>query len=140
MIAASQAATTETETILIVEDEVLIRMAVADYLRDCGYRVVEAADADEALEVLKGGHPIALVFSDVQFGGGMDGFALARWIKVNRPQTKVILTSGVTRTTDIAGELCEHGPIEKKPYHPKLLAERIRQTLARVRDGDTVAS
>ena len=89
----------DPQTILIVEDEVLIRMDVADYLRTCGYRVVEAGDAAEAIAVIESGHRIDLMFSDVQMPGAMDGFALARWVRTHHPQIRVILTSGATRST-----------------------------------------
>src|SRR5919198_311753 len=122
-----------SETILIVEDEVLIRLDVADYLRECGYRVMEAGNASEAIAILQSGHRIDLVFSDVQLPGSMDGFALARWVRAHQPEVKVILTSGVARSAELAGELCDEGPLEKKPYDQRHLLERIRATLARVR-------
>lgn len=127
--------TAATETILIAEDEVLIRLALAEYLRECGYRVLEASNADEAIAVLQAEQAVELVFSDVQMPGSTDGFGLARWVRANRPTIKVILTSGVARSCAVAGELCEDGPIEAKPYHPSRLLERIRRTLARARDG-----
>jgi DNA-binding response OmpR family regulator len=121
-----------SETILIVEDEVLIRLDVADYLRQCGYRVIEAGNASEAMAILQSGQRIDLVFSDVQLPGATDGFALSRWVRTHQPEVKVILTSGVARSAQVAGELCEDGPLEKKPYDPQQLLERIRATLARV--------
>src|SRR5262245_7762736 len=124
-----------SETILIVEDEVLIRLDVSDYLRACGYRVIEAGNASEAIAILQSGHRIDLVFSDVQLPGSMDGFALARWVRTHQPEVKVILTSGVARSAQLAGELCVEGPLEKKPYDQQHLFERIRATLARVRQA-----
>jgi CheY-like chemotaxis protein len=73
-------------TILIVEDEVLMRLVLADYLRSCGYRVVEANTADEAVTILsKTDETVDIVFSDVQMPGTMDGFALARWLRREHP-------------------------------------------------------
>ncbi len=69
----------EAATLLLVEDEVLIRLTVADYLRDCGYHVIEASNAQEALSVLTSDIDIDIVFSDVQMPGTIDGFGLARW-------------------------------------------------------------
>jgi DNA-binding response OmpR family regulator len=120
------------ETILIVEDEVLIRLDIADYLRECGYRVIEAGNASEAMAILESGQRIDLLFSDVQLPGSTDGFALSRWVRTHQPEIKVILTSGVARSAQVAGELCEDGPLEKKPYDPRQLLERIRATLSRV--------
>jgi CheY-like chemotaxis protein len=131
---------TSSETILIVEDEVLIRMELADYLRGCGYRVLEAANAAEALTVMQTDHRVDLVFSDVQMPGPTDGFGLARWVRANRPGVTVILTSGVARSAARAGELCEDGPLEAKPYEHARLLERIKRTLAQVRRPDASCS
>lgn len=78
----------ETHTILIVEDEVLVRMTIADYLRECGFQVAEAGSADEALSILNSEMPVDLVFSDVQMPGTMNGFGLAHWIRQHRPDLK----------------------------------------------------
>jgi CheY-like chemotaxis protein len=123
----------QAETILVVEDQVLIRLEVADYLRECGYRVLEAADASEAIAVMQTDRRIDLVFSDVQMPGPMDGFGLSQWVRTNQPVIKVILTSGVARSAELASDLCEHGPIEAKPYHPQRLADRIKTALDQVR-------
>jgi CheY-like chemotaxis protein len=125
----------EPSTILVVEDEILVRLAIADYLRDCGYTVIEAADSDEAMVVLKSTLPVELVFSDVQMPGSMDGFGLARWMREHRPEVKVILTSGYTKSAQVAGDLCEEGPLLAKPYQPETVIERIRELLGR-RAGD----
>jgi CheY-like chemotaxis protein len=116
-------------TVLIVEDEVLIRMSVADYLRHCGYRVIEANNADEAVEILTGAH-VDVVFTDVNMPGSRDGFGLARWVRRERPGVKVIITSGVGRATQEAAKLCEDGPLLDKPYVHEELEQRIRRLLA----------
>lgn len=117
---------------LVVEDEVLIRLVIADYLRECGYRVHEAADGVEAVAILQSPDvSVDIVFSDVQMPGDMDGFALARWIRTHHPGLRVILTSGVERSADIAGMLCEAGPLLAKPYQPEGVVERIRQLIAK---------
>jgi len=66
--------------VLVVEDEILIRAAVAEYLRISGYTVVEAAGATEAIAVFVSGEPIDVVMCDVDLPGPMDGLNLARWI------------------------------------------------------------
>jgi CheY-like chemotaxis protein len=119
-----------SETILVVEDEVLVRMVIADYLRECGYRVIEAGSAEEAITVLTSPEPVEIVFSDVQMPGEMDGFGLATWIRRNQPWLKVLLTSGNARAATTAGDLCEEGPLEQKPYHPQTILTRIQQLLA----------
>jgi CheY-like chemotaxis protein len=79
--------------ILVVEDEVMVRLAVSLFLRDADYLVIEAASADEAMRVMNATAAVALVFSDVTMPGSMDGYGLARWIAVNYPATKVLTTS-----------------------------------------------
>jgi CheY-like chemotaxis protein len=117
------------QTVLVVEDEVVVRLMIADYLRECGFKVVEASSADEALTVLKSGISVDLVFSDVQMPGAMDGFGLAGWIRQHRPGLKVILTSGRRNAAAEARELCYGGPLLEKPYNLTLLLDRINRLL-----------
>ena len=88
------------ETVLFVEDEALIRMDMAEFLRECGYRVHEAANADEALEALQSKFAIDLVFTDINLPGGMDGLELSEWVLSNRPGVKVLVTTGRTLRSD----------------------------------------
>jgi CheY-like chemotaxis protein len=118
----------------VVEDEVLVRLVIAEYLRECGYKVYEAVNAGEALEMLQSsGVAIDVVFSDVQMPGEMDGFGLARWVRANKPGVQVILTSGVERSADIAATLCEAGPLLEKPYPPQDVVDRIKQLIAKAK-------
>src|SRR5512139_614094 len=84
--------------VLVVEDDVLVRTVLAAYLRECGFDVVEAGSADEAIRVLEAGIRVDIVFSDVNMPGSMDGFGLARWLRRERPGLKIILTTGAGRT------------------------------------------
>ncbi len=79
-------------TILVAEDEVLVRMTLADQLRDAGYAVIEAANGHEAVDVLRTA-PVGFVVSDVRMPGSIDGVALARLVRAEYPATKIILTS-----------------------------------------------
>src|SRR5580698_10091731 len=92
------------ETILFVEDEALIRMDMAEFLRECGYQVHEASNADEAVAVLNSKLAIDLVITDVRMTGDMDGVALAEWIAEHRPGVEVILTSGRPADTSPAAK------------------------------------
>jgi len=114
-----------------VEDDVLVRSVVAAYLRECGFDVIEANGADEAIRVLQAEVQVDIVFSDVNMPGSMDGFGLAQWVRRERPWLRVILTSGAARTAKEAGNLCEHGPILAKPYDHAELERNIRSLLAR---------
>jgi DNA-binding NtrC family response regulator len=116
-------------TVLVVEDEVLVRMPVADYLRDCGYRVIEASNADEAVAMFEAAEPIEIVFSDVSMPGDMNGFALAKWVRRAHPDVKVILTSGVRNTAENAGDVCRDGPFLDKPYSVEALVAHIKRLL-----------
>jgi CheY-like chemotaxis protein len=118
------------QTVLVVEDEVFIRMVVSEYLRGCGYKVLEAANADEALVLLD--HPeldVDVVFSDIEMPGSMNGFELSNWVRAHRPDVDVVLAGNVTRAANAAAELCSTGPLPK-PYAPQFAADRIRQLMA----------
>jgi DNA-binding response OmpR family regulator len=117
------------QTILVVEDEVLIRLPLAEYLRDCGYRVFEASNVAEAKAVLDADSPVDLVFSDVNMPGNENGFALAVWIRQRHPETKVILTSGIAHASEKAEGLCEDGPLLAKPYSHDVVLKRIQSLL-----------
>lgn len=80
--------------VLVVEDEILIRLMVSDELRDAGYDVIEAFDADEALTILKSSVRVDLIFSDVRMPGSLDGLGLLAVVKTTFPLLPVILTSG----------------------------------------------
>jgi CheY-like chemotaxis protein len=116
-------------TRLVVDDEVLVRMTICHYLRECGYKVVEAADADEALEILKSEVAIDVVVSELAMRGSMNGFGLAKWIRNNKGTLKVILVGSPERAANIAADLCEEGPMLSKPYEPQALVEVIRRQL-----------
>jgi len=109
-------------TLLVVEDEILIRLATADYLRENGYRVLEASNASEALSVFAAGEPIELVFSDINMPGRMSGNVLADWIHQQFPDVKVLLTAGELSAPHDPSS--KYGPVMIKPYsHEALLAQ-----------------
>jgi CheY-like chemotaxis protein len=96
--------------VLLVEDDVLIRVLLAEELRNAGLRVIEAANADEALSYFHTGAKIDLLFSDVQMPGSMNGVELARGIRSSYPSVRIILTSAHTAPTDHLGSFLP------KPY------------------------
>jgi CheY-like chemotaxis protein len=81
-------------SVLLVEDEILIRKNLADELREVNIRVIEAASAAEAWDYLQSGHQPDLVFSDVKMPGPYDGLELVRRIQSQFPDLKIIITSG----------------------------------------------
>jgi len=108
----------------VVEPDILVRMVIASYLRDCGYTVFEGVSAADVIAVLGSGKKIDVVLAEVQLCGEMDGFGLARCVREQYPDVDVILTSGARRAADKASDLCEDGPLEK-PYHPQEIVRRI---------------
>jgi DNA-binding response OmpR family regulator len=126
-------------TVLLIDDDVLVRTPLAAYLRDCGYTVYEAIDTDEALVVLKAQELcVDVVFSKVVAVGSLDGFALKRWVQQTHPKVPVVLFGSPTGAAAAAGELCEQGPMLAKPYAPQLVEARIRQLLA-ARDRNSIS-
>jgi CheY-like chemotaxis protein len=81
-------------SVLVVEDDFLVRAVAVAHLQECGFSIVEAQTADEAMLILKEDRSIAAVFSDVQMPGRMDGIGLAQWLARKCPKIKVLLTSG----------------------------------------------
>lgn len=123
--------------ILVVEDEVLIRFVISDYLRECGFKVYEAATAAEAIEILESNKAsVDLIFTDIRLPGEMNGFALAQWARKNRPGVPVLLTSGDPKKSEAAKELCENEPFFAKPYDIQLVVAQIRAMIdAKARKG-----
>jgi CheY-like chemotaxis protein len=118
-------------TILVVEDEPLVRLALSEYLQDCGYSVIEAPTADRAAEILAATPGIELVMTDVRMPGKMDGFALARWVRENGLDIPVVICSGNSNKAEAAERLCEQEPFLAKPYDLEVAAAQIRDILNR---------
>lgn len=120
--------------VLVVEDEVLIRIAAADHLRSCGFRVAEAGNAGEAQELILSGLKVDVVFSDITMPGQIDGIALAQWLHDNVPGVPVILTSGVTSSLEAANEACSNvTACAPKPYDYDVLVAQVRDVIAATR-------
>ncbi len=118
------------ETILFVEDEVLARLDMSEFLRQSNYRVSEAGHAGEAIDALNAKLAIDLVVTDVGMPGDMDGLVLARWIKDNRPGVQVIVQTG-DASLEMPDDLLEFGPILRKPYTGRDLLDRVKAALAK---------
>lgn len=128
---ADPAAAPVSASVLIVDGEVISRHVIADYLRNCGYAVVEAANTDEALVAL--GEPslsIDVIVCDVGALGSRSGFELASWVRENHPGLEVRLAAGVDMTAQAAAQLCESGPHLKRPYEPEAVVDYIKRLRA----------
>jgi CheY-like chemotaxis protein len=110
------------QVVLVVEDEVVLRMAVSAHLRDAGFVVIEAVDAEEAIELLNANHKIRLMFSDITMPGTMDGDQLAELVSERYPEIRILLTSGITQRG--------RQPFLAKPYSFVELQRRIEEMLA----------
>jgi CheY-like chemotaxis protein len=116
--------------VLVIDDEVITRTVIADYLRECGYRVFEAGSAEDAVVILNSELKVDIVFTDLELPGHSSGLELARWIRKHHSDMKVIVTSGVYSAAELAGELCEAGPPIVKPYASDVVVQRIRSLSA----------
>jgi CheY-like chemotaxis protein len=101
----------EAPQVLVVEDDFFVRQAAVAYLEDRGFSVLDAGNADDAITLLRGDWRICAVFTDIQMPGSMDGLALAQWIAEERPDVKVLLTSGHVAATKLQGQ-----QVVTKPY------------------------
>jgi two-component sensor histidine kinase/CheY-like chemotaxis protein len=91
---------TEVPNVLVVEDEMVLRMRAADIVEDAGFHPVEAVNADEALSILESRSDISLLFTDIQMPGSMDGLKLAHAVHDRWPAIKIILVSGQVSPSD----------------------------------------
>jgi DNA-binding NtrC family response regulator len=109
-------------------------MAIAEFLRDCGFKVIEGIVAEDVSTVIDAGTRLDIVFSEVRLAGSTDGFALAKQLRKTHPEIDVILTSGVAGAAEKSTELCAEGPL-KKPYKAADVAARINLLLERRRSA-----
>ena len=111
--------------VLVAEDEVLVRLDISDYLRAHGYNVIEANSAADAIQVFKSDLEVAVVFTDVQMPGTVDGIDLARYVQNHRPDVPVVITSGHVMPNEVLGSW----PFIAKPYDRARVLETIEQQL-----------
>ena len=123
----------DRNTLLVVEDEVLIRQLAVMALEETGARVVEAADVDEAMALLDGMDDLAALVSDVQMPGHRDGVDLATIVKDMFPNCVIVLTSGRQLPTDRS--IPDGTLYLGKPWSPERLAEVVSGELG----GNTAA-
>src|SRR6185436_7878828 len=110
--------------VLIVEDELLLRMNAVEMIEAAGFEAIEAANADEAIEILESRRDITVVFTDIQMPGSMDGLKLARAVRGRWPPIKIIATSGHVDVAET--DLPDGGRFLAKPYSPTDVAGVLR--------------
>jgi CheY-like chemotaxis protein len=109
--------------VLVVEDEVLVRMLACDILLDGGHHALEAVDAEEALILLQARPDIAVMFTDVDMPGEINGLGLARLAALRFPQLPIIVTTGAAAVAP--GDLPASARFLAKPYSPSDLLAMI---------------
>ncbi|MDF2640541.1 MAG: response regulator [Novosphingobium lindaniclasticum] len=113
--------------VLLVEDEDLIRLVGADALEEAGYEVIDAANAEAALEILNSASEFNVLFTDIKMPGSMDGIALARLVHERWPDIKILITSGDTwPPKDL---IPEDGRFLPKPYRIERLQGEVDDLL-----------
>jgi CheY-like chemotaxis protein len=111
--------------VLIVEDELLIRMDAVDMIRTGGFDVVDAENADEAILILEHRFDISVVFTDIQMPGSMDGLKLAAAIRDRWPPIKIVATSGLLKIC--SGGLPSGSHFLPKPYSTSQIVGALRE-------------
>lgn len=107
--------------VLVVDDEAIIRSMLADELRDAGFAVIECSSADEALLVLELGEPISLLLSDIRMPGPIDGVGLARLVRQDYPDLKIVLSSSHLPDGEVHCDI-----FFAKPYRIAELIETVK--------------
>ena len=121
----------QTPTVLVAEDDVIVRIVIADDLRFAGFEVIEAGSGTEALAHLSTDRQVDLILSDVHMPGRLNGIDLAAIVMDRFPQTRIILCSGSTDGLDLAGMSAV--PFVHKPYRPEAVLALVAQLM---RGGD----
>jgi DNA-binding response OmpR family regulator len=119
-------------TVLVVEDEIIIRLMIADALRAQGINVIEASNGDEALRVLQSPLPVELVLTDIRMPSELDGLALAHAARAARPGLKLIMASSQPVGHETAG-LAD--AFFAKPFDLTAMVARVKSLLSEVRHG-----
>ncbi|MDO6415118.1 response regulator [Sphingomonas sp. BIUV-7] len=112
------------QTILIVEDEAIIRMDLVDFFADSGFDVLEAEGADGAIALMENNPSIAAVVTDIQMPGSMDGVKLSHYLRDRWPPTVLIVTSGAIKPT--AADLPQGAIFMPKPFNPRTVLDLLR--------------
>ncbi|MGN7929238.1 response regulator [Sphingopyxis sp. 22461] len=115
----------------MADADVLIRNALAEYLRHCGYKVFEAATSDEVVTALEeGAVEIDALLADASLSGSLNAFELRIWVKQTYPDVEIVLAGNIDSAAKAAGHLCDEGPHLARPYDPESVAAHIKRLLA----------
>ncbi len=117
-------------TVLVVEDEVLIRLMIADALRAQGIAVIEASNGDEAMHVLQSALPVQLLLTDIHMASEFDGLALAHAARAARPGLKLIVASSLQSDYEVVSLADAYF---SKPFNLNAIVDRVKSLLAEAR-------
>jgi CheY-like chemotaxis protein len=113
--------------ILIVEDDLLLRLALSDYLQEYGFKTFEASNVGDAVNIVRqSASDIDLVFSDINSSRKMDGIGLAKWIHQNHPDIPIWFASGEMKKSQVDEEACANDLFFPKPYDLRSIVSEIR--------------
>jgi two-component system, response regulator PdtaR len=117
------------DLVLVLEDEALVRMSSADVIRDLGFEVIEAVDADHAISLLESVPGVMVVFTDIQMPGSMDGLLLAAVVRDRWPPIALLITSGKMRPA--SSDMPTGARFISKPYSPLELKGQLQSLTGR---------
>ncbi|MGH6696258.1 MAG: response regulator [Sphingopyxis sp.] len=116
---------------IVADSDVLIRNALAEYLRHCGYKVIEAASSDEVMTALRlGTTEVDAVMADAELAGSPNAFELRIRLREEFPDVTVVLAGSIDAAAKAAGQLCDEGPHLRRPYEPEKVVSHIKRLLA----------
>jgi CheY-like chemotaxis protein len=116
--------------ILVVEDDALVRMNTADQIRELGFEVLEAVDADQAIALLESTPAISVLFTDIQMPGSMDGLRLAAVVRDRWPPVALLVTSG--QLSPSTADMPSGARFIQKPYLPLQIGDHLRELTGRM--------
>ena len=120
----------QSDCILVIDGDVLVRHAIADYLRNCGFVVIEAASTDEAKLVLdEDSLAVDAMLADAEAPGTLNAFQFRAWALRRRPATQMALAGSFEAAVQKAADLCEEGPHLARPYDPQSVISYIRRMI-----------
>lgn len=121
----------DPQCLIVADADVLVRNALAEYLRNCGYKVLEAATSDEVVVAFEvGAAKIDALLADAELSGRLNAFELRMWVREHYPDTEVALAGNVDAAARAAGQLCDEGPHLARPYDAESVAAHIKRLLS----------
>jgi CheY-like chemotaxis protein len=120
-------AANDPKMVLVVEDELLVRVATSQTLAEAGYLILEAGTGDEALRIITAGAPLSAVVTDIEMPGALDGLELAKAIETRWPEIAIVIISG--RRLPAPDELPQKAVFLPKPYSPGRLIAAVGAAL-----------